>query len=122
MTKLHKYSDDQFIKIWMELKSPAKVAKHLDMDLRGVNTRRVKLQSKYGITLPCTHGNAQYKMTIPEDKVRIKVDMENGVFVVFSDAHYFPGIISTAHRSLLKLLPTIKPKILIANGDILDGT
>jgi hypothetical protein len=122
MTKPHKYSDDQFIKVWMELKSAAKVSRHLGMDLRGVNSRRVKIQSKYGITLPSTHGNAQYKMTIPEDKVRIQVEMSDGVFVVFSDAHYFPGLISTAHRALCKLLPTIKPRMLIANGDILDGT
>lgn len=117
-----KYSDEQFIKIWMDLQSPSKVAHTLDMKLRSVNSRRQNIQSKYGIVLPCQDKTSPYKMTIPEDKVRIKVDMANGTFVVFSDAHYFPGIISTAHRALCKLLPVIKPKILIANGDILDGT
>jgi hypothetical protein len=117
-----KYSDDQFIKVWMDLQSPSQVSKALNLNIRNVNTRRVNIQSKYGIILPTNSVNSQYKITTPEDKVRIKVDMKNGTFVVFSDAHYFPGLISTAHRSLLKLLPTIKPKMLIANGDILDGT
>lgn len=117
-----KYSDDQFIKVWMDLQSPSKVSQALGVSLRNVNVRRVRIQSKYGIVLPCPSASSPYKITIPEDKVRIRVDMKDGSFVVFSDAHYFPNLISTAHRSLLKLLPDIKPKLLIANGDILDGT
>jgi hypothetical protein len=43
------------------------------------------------------------------------------VIIVFSDAHYFPGIISTAHRGLVHFIKKMKPKIVVANGDIFDG-
>lgn len=53
---------------------------------------------------------------------RLQMDMENGTIVVFSDAHYFPGLISTAHRACVKMTKELKPKALICNGDAFDGS
>jgi Calcineurin-like phosphoesterase len=48
-------------------------------------------------------------------------EVEHGSVVVFSDAHYWPGEPSLAHTALLKVIRKIKPRIIVANGDIFDG-
>lgn len=106
----------------MQVRSAEEVAKITGISVRNVHERRVRLQEKHSIVLPAESKNAKYSVTIPENKIRIQVELDDGVFVVFSDAHYWPGLVSTAHRALVKLLPEIKPKLLIANGDILDGS
>lgn len=45
----------------------------------------------------------------------------DGTVIVFSDAHYWPGEVTTAHRGLVKLCKVLKPALVVANGDMLDG-
>src|SRR6266849_5721371 len=52
---------------------------------------------------------------------RLKLGLRVGVVVVFSDAHYWPNIVTTAHRALVKLVRELEPDLIVANGDILDG-
>ena len=40
--------------------------------------------------------------------------------LIGSDSHYWPGIITTAHRAFVKFCRDIKPAIIIKNGDELD--
>lgn len=53
-------------------------------------------------------------------KGRIEVDLKDGTIVVFSDAHFWPGPPSTAFLALIKLIKKLKPKVIIANGDLTD--
>lgn len=55
---------------------------------------------------------------IPE---RLHLPIENGTVLVFSDAHYHPDVVSTAHRALLQAIHELRPRGLIANGDVFDG-
>jgi predicted phosphodiesterase len=52
---------------------------------------------------------------------RLSLDIENGKVVVLSDAHYWPGIITTIHRALVRFVDEFRPKAVIANGDIVDA-
>lgn len=52
---------------------------------------------------------------------RIPLDIENGCVPVGSDAHYWPGNVTTAHRAFVKFCAEMKPKAVILNGDALDG-
>ena len=54
-------------------------------------------------------------------KGRKHVDLRNGVVLVGSDFHYWPGPPSTAHRAFVKFAKKLKPSILVANGDVLDA-
>jgi hypothetical protein len=47
--------------------------------------------------------------------------LESGVVIVGSDAHYWPGIISTAHRAFVVAVKELNPKMVIMNGDAFDG-
>jgi hypothetical protein len=56
-----------------------------------------------------------------EWQARLARVVENGAVIVFSDAHYWPGAPSTAHRGLLRLIAELKPSLIVANGDVFDG-
>ncbi|NBQ80172.1 MAG: hypothetical protein EBT99_16475, partial [Betaproteobacteria bacterium] len=90
-------SDEDFIEAWNELGSATLVSKHAHNDQR---FNRNILHS--------------------ENKIRSIADVTGSV-VVFSDAHFMPNETSVAFNALIKIIKRIKPQIVIANGDILDG-
>lgn len=49
------------------------------------------------------------------------LEIENGTVIVGSDFHYWPGIVTTAHRAFVGFIKALKPKAVILNGDVLDG-
>ena len=49
------------------------------------------------------------------------VELPDGHILVGSDAHYFPGAPSTAHRAFVKVIRDVKPAVVVLNGDIFDG-
>jgi hypothetical protein len=49
------------------------------------------------------------------------LDVQDGVILIASDCHYWPGIVTTAHKAFCKLAKEISPKVVILNGDVLDG-
>lgn len=51
---------------------------------------------------------------------RVTYTVINGVIIIASDFHYWPGPKSTMHRALVKLSEELKPKLFIANGDVID--
>jgi hypothetical protein len=52
---------------------------------------------------------------------RLSLDIEDGLVLIGSDAHYWPGVISTAHRAFVKAIKEFKPRTVIMNGDAFDG-
>lgn len=111
-----KSEDEYFIEVWKELGSPTKIAYRLGVALRNVYERRRIIEKKYNILLPTKDG----RFTLPENRRRATLEVE-GYVLVFSDAHFMPGEPSVGFKALLKLIKTLKPKAVIANGDILDG-
>jgi len=55
----------------------------------------------------------------PQGRLDARVD--DGVILVGSDCHYWPGIVSTAHRAFVAMCRDMKPKIVVLNGDVFDG-
>jgi predicted phosphodiesterase len=55
-------------------------------------------------------------------KGRKEVELQNGVVLVASDMHYWPGEPSTAHRAFVKFCKRLKPNIVVMNGDVLDAS
>ena len=50
----------------------------------------------------------------------VKLGIENGHILIGSDSHYWPGIVSTAHKAFLEFAKEYKPKVIIKNGDEAD--
>lgn len=117
-----KLSDDEFIAIWRRLQSVTEVANEIGISLRGVNVRRRNIEKNHGIILNAASPRSpDFKVSIPENGIRVNVELDNGTIMVASDCHYWPGIISTAHRAFVLFAETLKPKMIVINGDAFDG-
>lgn len=115
-------SDGDFIALWGQYGSPQRVADVSGLSVRRVYARRDAL-SKRGIRLETRAANASSQWadlgwTFPREK---QMDIANGVIVISSDHHYWPGAPSLAHEALLAVIRKIKPTVKILNGDVFDG-
>jgi predicted phosphodiesterase len=118
-----KTTDEEFIALWNQHGSAAKMAKILGIDLRNVHRRRKALEERHTIVLAGAHEKSPtFNVTIPQNGVRVNVELDNGVIMVGSDCHYYPDIISTAHRAFVHLAKELSPKMIIMNGDVFDGS
>lgn len=110
--------DEEFIKMFQTL-GPSAMARHTGLALRGIFDRRNSIEVRSGIKInpPGVSAVSGYGI-YPR---RVLATVEDGHVLVASDAHYWPGVRSTAHRGFLKVIAEIKPKLIIMNGDLFDG-
>lgn len=92
-------------------------------DRRSILARRRRLELKYNIKLSAVDQRAHhYKHLSPtEYAARRQLDVQNGTVLIFSDAHFWPGVRTTAFKALLMFIRELKPKAIINNGDAFDG-
>lgn len=118
-------TEAEFISLWEQTKgSAADVSRILKVDARNVHYRRRRIEDRLGRPLLSHQPNSPDRAIIGPENTYIrqnKIVLENGVVVVFTDAHIFPGWKTTARRALIKLLPDLKPRHVIDNGDSFDG-
>lgn len=114
--------DKEFIALWEKLRSSAAVAKALNVATRNVQIRRRRIEQRYGIVLASDDVRSpDFKVTYPDNNVRTKVELFDGVIVIASDCHYWPEHITTGHRALVNIIKRLKPKMVVINGDAFDG-
>jgi predicted phosphodiesterase len=131
-----RFTDEEFIDAWMRYGSPRKIATALSLPVRSVHQRRRAIEARHGIALvskipaTCTTGikaeAGQAANRLAEDRARryeseMHLEMLDGVVMIASDCHYWPGVVTPAHEAFCKLAKALKPDIVILNGDILDG-
>jgi len=115
-----KCSDDEFVEAWKRLGSISLVAHELGLSIRRANERRRVIENRHGMLLDAFNDRRGFKIFHPENKVRSIANI-TGCVIVFSDAHFMPNETSVAFNALLKVIKKIKPVMIVANGDILDG-
>ena len=115
-----KVTDEQLLEALRKTRSPTKLAAEFGVTARAITTR----MRNVGVA-PALHAkDAQgvpTKAMIERSIGRISTTITDGRAVIFSDAHFQPDCISTANRALLKLLPQLRPALVVCNGDALDG-
>lgn len=111
-------TDEEFIKLFKE-RGPCEAAKHLGVQPSNVFSRRRRLERIHGVIIeaPSTAAKANLE-TYPK---RVPFEIESGVVIIGSDAHYWPGDATTAHRGFVKLIKDLSPKLVVLNGDVVDG-
>lgn len=117
-------SEEEFIELWNAHKSARKVAQVLGIATEAVYGRRRAIENRRGIKLEAGDVRAkhyEHLHTAHMHKARHQLGIENGVVLVFSDAHFWPGIRTTAFKGLLWAIKNLKPKAIINNGDAFDG-
>ena len=113
-------SDQEFIKLFETL-GGNQTAIRLHVDPRNVYERRAKLEKKYRrqiVSPNSKNGGTRVGIKHP---AWLEETVESGTVIVGSDAHYWPDIVTTAHKGFVKFCKEIKPKVVVMNGDVLDG-
>lgn len=110
--------DAEFTRLYNEL-GPSKLAKRLNCTIRSVFYRRRTIEDRIGAPLvgPPNYRNTREHV---EHEPRIHHTVENGVVLIGSDAHIWPGDPSVGMRAFLKFTKELQPSLLILNGDVLD--
>jgi hypothetical protein len=114
-----KVEDEALLEAMRTTNSPTLLAKQFNVSVRAMTTRMRAI----GVP-PLAHAALARKQaaTVAHESVgRLKMDITDGRAVVFSDAHFQPDCISTANRALVKMLPDLRPSVVVCNGDALDG-
>jgi len=117
-------SEDEFIELFRTLKSPQRVAEMLRVSVRSVHSRRRNIEIKRGVKLDALDARSRHfshYQTAHAHPQRLDLGILNGSVIAFSDAHFWPGIRTTAYRGLLTLIPKLKPWAVVNNGDAFDG-
>ena len=110
-----------FVELYQTL-GPAAVAQRLDLGIRNVHSRRADIERRRGILLAAPHSPAGASRieAASNHPHRLTAKVYDGIVLVGSDSHYWPGIVTTAHRAFVKFAKTLKPQIIVKNGDELD--
>ena len=77
---------------------------------RGALQSRLRAADQYGV--------AEYVRTVHGRK---HFNLDDGYLIVGSDAHFWPGIESTAYRAFMRFCEELRPTAVILNGDVFDG-
>ena len=115
-------------KIFIELfetVGPHETARRLGVNKRNIQGRRVRLEKKLKRQIMCPEGTQKHISNTVRQGIEhprwLERKVYDGVVLVGSDAHYWPGIISTAHRAFVQFAKKLSPKIIVMNGDVMDG-
>lgn len=124
-----KVTDEQIFAEWQKTPSATDIARKFIMSPRVISQRLSNMRAK-GHDLPSPDKRSPYWgetgpvwgnwTNLDEHPGTIPVSVTDGVVMIGSDSHYWPEIISTAHRGFVHLAKRLQPKVIIKNGDELD--
>ena len=120
-----KLTDAQFIALWHEHCSVVRIAKASGQTERNIASRRRSIESRHKIILPTIDPrHPSYNSIKPNESstgavARYRID--DGTIIVGSDAHIWPGPLTTMQRAFLRFAERLKPAAVVANGDFFDG-
>jgi hypothetical protein len=116
MSPVPRLSDKEFLELWEQHRSPAVIAQLTGLSQRHIHTKRRAIEGRLKIQLAATGTQSHIQ------KSRHKAGLTDGIALVFSDAHFWPGIRTTAFQGLLWAINELKPHVVINNGDAFDGS
>jgi hypothetical protein len=117
-------STERFIEVWRQTGgSPSKVAEVLGFaSQEGVSHRRRRIEKKLGITLMCGSKPSERNVALKKaNNRRLELTLPDGIILIGSDAHVWPGPLTTAQRGFLAMAKRLKPDVVVMNGDVFDG-
>jgi predicted phosphodiesterase len=122
-----KVTDEELVKLFKKHGSPEQIAKIVGVSVRTIYARRREVEKRYGVDLVsyasplphvCREVNRGLKASVPK---KLEFSCPDGIIMVASDCHYWPGEASVAHKAFVKLVGQLKPKAVVLNGDVVDG-
>lgn len=111
--------DKAFIELFESL-GAAELSRRIGITERNVLGRRSRLERRLNREiLP-----PKPRLDMPRPKEyphRSTLNVPNGIVIVASDFHYWPGEPSLLHRALVAACREYKPKAVVLNGDVIDA-
>lgn len=112
-------TDADFIRMFQQ-HGPHELARQLGQNIRNIYRRREHLERLYGSQIKAPDMTGRATRRASDHAAVIKTEVKNGVVLIGSDAHIWPGDMTTAMRAFVKFCKDMKPKIAIMNGDVMD--
>ena len=109
----------EFVELF-ETQGATAISRHTGQNIRSVFERRNNIERKIGRALIPPQSNFGERVVVKHPQ-RYLLNVSDGVVLVGSDAHYWPGDNSPAHRALVKFTRDLRPEAVIMNGDAFDG-
>lgn len=116
-----KNTSDKDLKDTVERLGIDSAAKFLKLGYTTVR-RRVEKMKQEGVEINPLNpaGKREIDQSAREHPQRYEIEVQTGTAIIFSDAHYWPGKASVAHRALVKMVHEKTPEAIICNGDAVD--
>lgn len=113
-------SEESFIE-GLKTYGPSGLARRLGQSERTVHARKAAIEARMGVKLTITDMRSKRPPAhVQKTGYRI-IENVTGKVIVFSDGHFWPGERSVAFDALIKLIASLKPSMVICNGDAFDG-
>lgn len=119
---VRKVTDQQVIDAYHDLQSTIKVAEKLGIAREAVQRRRRRIEERLGIVLPVYDHRKVYNTASIDQKAVAHYSIKDGMVLIGSDAHIWPGPLTTMQRAFLWFAKKHKPACIIINGDMFDGS
>lgn len=122
-----KFSDVEFAEIWRKVGSPDLIAKMTGMSLRTVYRARDRAEQNLHIVLTvrdiANERSGRSKIKLNSIGHRRLIEVHDGIAVIFSDAHFWPGERPAAFDAMIRFIEQNKDriKLVVCNGDAFDG-
>lgn len=110
--------DDVFLREYGEI-GPHKMARKHGVDISAIYRRRRRLEQREGVVLQAARYGGHVQQ-LDQHPSAIQLGIQDGHILVGSDSHYWPGIVTTAHRAFVEFCREYNPKVIIKNGDEAD--
>src|SRR5215469_10811005 len=118
-----KLTDEEFVELYLRV-GPAELARMIGYsDVRHVHRRRLRLEGELRRKIDAPDPRARDPERIFPTKQypwRQVVEIRDGVVIIGSDFHYWPGDKPLMHRAMVAAIKEYKPVAVIANGDVMD--
>lgn len=101
--------------------NPSTVAEIHQLSARGLSQHRIATAIGISSSTVNSYLRSEPQVAPHLAKARLQLEVTDGVVLVGSDAHYWPGAASTAHHGFLWACSQLAPAAVILNGDVFDG-
>jgi hypothetical protein len=112
-----KLNDQDFINLF-KTHGAAETARIIGATERNVYKRRQRIERDQGAEIPAPSNTTRWASQYPK---RLPLEISDGTVIIGSDCHYWPEVITAAHRGFVELCKRLDPKIVILNGDAFDA-
>jgi len=111
-------SDEEFSAAFVK-HGAHKLSKITKQNVRTIFKRRENIEIRTGVQLRPPDQARSTRLAESHAPV-LKYEVKNGVVLIGSDAHIWPGPQTTAMRAFVKFCKELRPSLAIMNGDVLD--